>query len=123
MVDEVEVVKNAVFSAYGRAVSGTSRSTISELPGRPTTARQHPQLLPRVQSLYNVIATWEGAGEFSFGGEFDAVTRRYTSVELVEAAAAAELGVMDVSIQVIGGMGIDAVLLWAAKASVSARAS
>lgn len=70
-----------------------------------------------------MIATWEGAGEFSFGGEFDAVTRRYTSAELVEAAAAADLGVMDVSIQVIGGMGIDAVLLWAAKASVSARAS
>ena len=72
---------------------------------------------------YLLIATWEGAGEFSFGGEYDAVTRRYTTSELVDAALTVGLGVMDVSIQVVGDMGIDAVFLWAAKASVSARAS
>ena len=70
-----------------------------------------------------LIATWEGEGEFSFDGEFDPVTRRYTTSELADAAIAAELGVMDLSVQVIGDMGIDAVLLWAAKASVSAWAS
>ncbi len=70
-----------------------------------------------------LIATWEGEGEFSFGGELDLVTRRYTASELVEAASTADLVVMDASIHVVGDMGIDAVLLWAAKASVSARAS
>ena len=70
-----------------------------------------------------LIATWEGEGEFSFGGELDPVTRRYTTSALADAASAAKLGVIDLSVQVIGDMGVDAVFLWAAKASVSACAS
>lgn len=90
-----------------RSLGLPTKSSMGGLPWAPVPSNRQAHASHKSSVLH-----------FSFGGEFDPVTRRYTTSELVNAASAADLGVTDVSIQVIGDMGIDAVLFWAAKANV-----
>lgn len=66
-----------------------------------------------------LIATWEGLGEFSLGGECAPVVRLYTASEITGAVADAGFGEVDVSIHAMGDMDMDTILLWASKVAAA----